>query len=174
MDSNSDAPAVIIDFGAQSCDISIFDKHTLVTGTVQGGGVNFTDAIQEKLGVSHEEANLIKTRYGLGPSKRQAELKQAVDPTLEKIVKEIRRMLRYYQERYDDKHPISQLITMGGGANMPGLSDHLTQALRMAVRHVDPWQYLNYKGLEAPSDADKPMYATVTGLGMARAKKVFN
>jgi type IV pilus assembly protein PilM len=171
---NNDQPAFIIDFGSLSSDISIFDnKHTLVTGTVQGGGANFTTAIQQKLGVTAAEAGLIKTRYGLGVSKRQNEIKQALDPTLEQIIKEIRRMVRYYEERYGTERPVTQIITMGGGANMPGLSEYLTQALRMAVRHVDPWQYFNYKGLQPPSAADKPMYATVAGLSLVHSREVF-
>lgn len=171
---SSDVPAFIIDFGSLSCDISIYDQHTLVTGTVEGGGVNFTNAIRDTLGVSAEEAGLIKSRYGLGASKRQAEIKQALEPTLEQIVKEIRRVLRYYEERYGEKKPINQIITLGGGANMAGLSEYLTQALRMAVRHVDPWHYLDYKGLQPPNAADKPMYATVAGLSLTHPKEVFN
>lgn len=167
-------PAFIIDFGTLSCDISIFDKHTLVTGTVvQGGGANFTNAIKSKLDVSLEEAGLIKTRYGLGASKRQAEIKDALDPTLKLIVKEIRRMLRYYEERYGDERPVKQIITLGGGANMPGLSEYLTEVLRMAVRHFDPWQYFNAKKMKQPSQADRPMYAIAAGLSLAHPKEVF-
>jgi type IV pilus assembly protein PilM len=171
---NSNDPAFIIDFGTLSCDISIYDGHTIATGTVvQGGGANFTNAIKSQLGVTLEEAGLIKTRYGLGASKRQKEIEQALDPTLKLIVKELRRMLRYYEERYGDKRPINQIITMGGGANMPGLSDYLTSTLRMAVRHFDPWHYFNYKGLQPPSAADRPMYAIAAGLSLTHPKEVF-
>jgi type IV pilus assembly protein PilM len=171
---NSENPAFIIDFGSLSSDISIFDNnHTLVTGTVQGGGFSFTKAIMEKLGVTAQEAGLIKTRYGLSVSKRQSEILSALEPTLEQIVKEVRRMVRYYEERYGNEKPIEQIITLGGGANMPGLSEYLTQALRMAVRHNDPWQYLNFKGLQTPQAADRPMYATVAGLSLAHPKEVF-
>jgi type IV pilus assembly protein PilM len=171
---NSENPAFIIDFGSLSSDISIFDNnHTLVTGTVQGGGFSFTKAIMEKLGVTAQEAGLIKTRYGLSVSKRQSEILSALEPTLEQIVKEVRRMVRYYEERYGNEKPIEQIITLGGGANMPGLSEYLTQALRMAVRHNDPWQYLNFKGLQPPPAADRPMYATVAGLSLAHPKEVF-
>jgi cell division ATPase FtsA len=171
---NSDDPAFIIDFGSLSCDISIYDNETLVAGTVvQGGGANFTNAIKSKLGVSLEEAGLIKTRYGLSVSKRQKEIEEALKPTLELIVKEIRRMVRYHEERYGTERPVKQIITLGGGANMPGLSEYLTGALRMAVRHVDPWQYFNYKGLQPPSVADRPMYATSAGLSLAKPSEVF-
>lgn len=172
-DSQSDVATCIIDFGSLSADISIFDKHTLVTGTAQGGGLDFTNAIKTKLGVTSAEAALIKTRYGLGVSKRQAEIQSGLEPVLGQIVTEIRRMMRYYEERYGTDRPISQIITLGGGANLPGLSEYFTNALRIAVRHTDPWQYLDSKGLELPSNADKPMYATVAGLSLVHPKQVF-
>jgi len=173
LDEASDVASFIIDFGSLSADISIFDKHVLVTGTVQGGGVSFTTSIQNKLGVTLQEAGMIKTRYGLSPSKKQSDIKQALAPTLEQIIKEIRRMMRYYEERYGTDRPVGQVVTLGGGANMPGLSEFLIETLRMPVRHSDPWYYLNYKGLQPPSDADKPMYATVAGLSLANPKEVF-
>jgi cell division ATPase FtsA len=42
VDGQSDVASIIIDFGSESSDISIFDKHVLVAGTVQGGGESFT------------------------------------------------------------------------------------------------------------------------------------
>jgi type IV pilus assembly protein PilM len=173
IDEHSDMATFIIDFGSLSSDISIFDKSVLVTGTVQGGGENFTNQIRDCLAVSQAEAGLIKTRYGLGASKRQDEILKALEPTLAQIVKEIRRMMRYYEERYGTDRPIGQIITLGGGANMPGLSEYLTNVLRLPVRHTDPWQYFNYKGLQPPSPADKPMYTTVAGLSLVRPKEVF-
>lgn len=164
--------SVIIDFGSVSSDISIFDKNILVTGTVQGGGTVFTNRIKDKLGVTQTEANIIKNKYGLGMSKKQAEIRQALEPTLQQIVREIQRMIRYYEERYGTERPITQAITLGGGANMPGLTEYLTDALRLAVRPCEPWQYFNAKGLTEPSKADKPMYATVAGLALINPKEV--
>jgi type IV pilus assembly protein PilM len=173
LDDRSDTAAFIIDFGSLSSDISIFDKHVLVTGTVQGGGASFTNAIKSGLNVTAEEAGLIKTRYGLSLSKRQSDIKNALEPTLKQTVKEIQRMMRYYEENYGTERPIGQIITLGGGANMPGLSDYLTNELRLPVRHNDPWAYLDFKGLQPPSDADKPMYTTVAGLSLIRPEEVF-
>lgn len=174
VDDQSDVPTVIIDFGSKSADISIYDEHILVTGTVQAGGETFTQIIKEKLNVTVAEAGLIKTRYGLGVSRRQAEITKALEPVLGDLVKEIRRMMRYHEERYGADRPIQQIITLGGGANMPGLSDYLTNVLRLAVRHTNPWHYLTYKGLQPPSEADKPMYATVAGLCLADSKQVIH
>lgn len=171
-DENSASSTVIIDFGSLSSDITIFDQKVLVTGTVQGGGAVFTESIKNKLGVTQTEANIIKNKYGLSLSKKQAEIQQALEPTLQQIVKEIRRMIRYYEERYGTDKPIAQVITLGGGANMPGLTDYLTSALRLPVRHCDPWLYFDVKQLQAPSNADKPMYATVAGLSLIGPSEV--
>lgn len=173
LDSQSDIPAIIINLGAVSSDISIFDSQMLITGTVQGGGEDFTKSIKDKLGVSLPEAALIKTRYGLSVSKKQAEIQQALEPILQEIVKEIRRMVRYYGERYGTKRPLEQVITLGGGANMPGLVEYLTATLHLSVRHSDPWQYLDFKGLQPPGVSDRPMYSTAAGLSLARPSEVF-
>lgn len=171
-DKQSNGPSVIVDFGSVSSDISIFDKSILVTGTVQGGGAVFTTSIKDKLKVTQAEANIIKNKYGLGLSKKQKEIREALTPTLEQIVKEIRRMIRYYEERYGTEKPITQAVTLGGGANMPGLTEYLTESLRLPVRHCEPWQYFDYRGLQAPSGADKPMYATAAGLALSNPKGV--
>jgi type IV pilus assembly protein PilM len=172
-DKQCDVPAVLIDFGSLSADITIYDKQTLVTGTVTGGGASFTDLIRDKLKVSQAEAQIIKTKYGLGPSRKQADIVAAIEPLLLQLVKEIRRMVRYYEERYGSKRTISQVITMGGGANMPGLSEYLTSGLRLATRTCDPWTYIDTHGLQAPSAADKPMFATVMGLSLVGPKELF-
>ncbi len=174
LDEQSDVPAIIINFGSVSSDISIFDQHVLVTGTVKGGGEDFTRSIQDKLGVSFSEAATIKTRYGLGVSRQQTDIRAALDPVLQEIVKEIRRMVRYYEERYGSKRPITQIITLGGGANMPGLDDYLTAAMHLAARHSDPWHYFDYSKLKAPAASDRPMYATAAGLSLAMPQKVFH
>jgi len=109
----------------------------------------------------------------LGVSKNQTEIKESLEPILSEIVKEIRRMVRYYAERYGSKRPIEQVITLGGGANMPGLDEYLTEALHLAVRHSDPWQYLSYKGLQPPHASDRPMYSTAAGLSLVQPKEVF-
>ena len=82
-------------------------------------------------------------------------------------------MNRYYEERYGAERTISQVVILGGGGNMPGLGDYLTQALRMPVRSQNPWNLLDYKGLEAPTGPDRLMYATVAGLSLLRPKDVF-
>lgn len=173
-DKNGDVPTMIIDFGSLSSDLSLCDRQKiLVMGTVEGGGESFTRAIEKALKVSFEAAGIIKNKYGLSVSKKQREITAALEPTLAPIIKEIRRMSRYYDERFKDHQPIGQIVILGGGANMPGLGDYLTSNLRMPVRSCDPWQYFNANHLQPPASVDKPMFSTAAGLSLVKPGEVF-
>jgi type IV pilus assembly protein PilM len=170
---NNEVPAVLIDFGSVSSDMTIYDKTLVVTGTSPGGGDYFTDTIAEALKVSKQEAHIIKTKYGMGLSKKQQEITDALQPYLTQLTKEVRRMIRYYQDRSEPDHKIGQIVTMGGGANMPGLSEYMTNQLRMPVRMCDPWQQLDFVKLQPPSNVEKSMYMTVAGLALADPHEAF-
>ncbi len=167
-------PTVLIDFGANSTDITVYDEALVVTGTVTGGGDHYTDAIKQALDISPQEARTIKTRYGLNVSKKQSEIKQALKPLIDDIIKEVKRMVRYYEERItDNKKEIGQVVLLGGGANIPGLSDHLTDQLRLPVRTYDPWSTISFGNLALPPSGDEGVYITSAGLALLRPEEPF-
>jgi type IV pilus assembly protein PilM len=169
----SDLPTILIDFGSVSTDITVFDKTLVVTGTVDGGGDYFTAQIAKKFNVNNQEAQVIKTKYGLRYSKKQKEITEVLSPLLEQMVKEIRRVLRYYEERYGANHKIGQIVVMGGGSNMPGLSDYLTNTLRLPVRTSEPWGHISFGKLQPPNSIEKSMYVTVAGLALMNPGEIF-
>lgn len=172
-ENKENVPTLLIDVGSESIDISVLDKSLRVTGTVTSGGNDFTKAIASQLQITPKEANAIKAHYGLAVSKHQQMVKQAVTPIIDQLIKEVQRLMRYYSERINDHDHIQQVITMGGGANMPGLSDYLTEQLRMPVRQCSPWQMLSFGKLQPPHDLESSMYITVAGLALVDPKGVY-
>lgn len=167
-------PTVLIDLGALSADITIYDNNLVVTGTVTGGGKHYTEAIKEALNVTQQEAQTIKTRYGLNLSKKQTEIKQALKPLTDDIATEVRRMTRYYEERVSDrKKTIEQVVILGGGANVPGLSDFLTDSLRLPVRTYNPWDVISFGNLKLPGSTEEGIYTIVAGLSLASPEESF-
>ncbi|MFA5003670.1 MAG: type IV pilus assembly protein PilM [Candidatus Saccharimonadales bacterium] len=172
-DKQSDIPAVLVDFGSDSTDITVFNHGLVVTGTVTVGGDNITKLIEKALDVTNHEATIIKTKYGLGLSKKQKQIVAAMEPSLEQLMKEVRRTIRYYEERYSSELPIGQIVIMGGGANMPGLADYLTERLRLPVRAFDPTSHINFGHLQPFNEIDRMSYVTVAGLSLADPSEVF-
>jgi type IV pilus assembly protein PilM len=171
---NNDMPTILVDCGSLSVDITIYDKKLIVTGTIPGGGDTFTDLIAKKLDVSQQVAYTIKTKYGLGVSKKQKEIVEALDPILSSLTKEIKKMIRYYQDRSGGTGKIEQIITMGGGANLPGLSEHLTNELRLPARMCSPWTNIDFDKLQPPNSIEKSMYITVAGLSLINTKEIWS
>ncbi len=168
VENSDDVPTILIDLGSLSVDLTVFDKNLVVNGTVPGGGDDFSSRIAEKLGISKSEANTLKTKYGLGVSKKQAEIRESLKPQLDSLIKEIRRVVRYYEERTDGKASIGQIITMGGGANMPGLVDYLTDNLRIPTRMCNFWSELSLNQLQPPHEAERSVYVTVAGAAITK------
>jgi type IV pilus assembly protein PilM len=123
--------------------------------------------------VSEREALIIKTRYGLGFSKKQQQIEEALKPTLDQLTREIRRTIRYYEERTKAKRSISQVVIMGGGANMPGLADYMTNDLRIPTRAFDPTAYIDFGHLQPFNVSDRMSYVTAAGLSLYKPEEVF-
>ncbi len=172
-ENSQDIPTILIDLGSLSVDLTVFDKNLVVNGTIPGGGDDFSSRIAEKLHISKEEANSIKTKFGLGVSKHQHEIREALKPQLDSLIKEIKRVVRYYEERTNGRATIGQIITMGGGSNMPGLVDYLTDNLRIATRLCNLWSELNTGDLASPSEAEKSLYITVAGAASIKPEEIW-
>ena len=172
-DSQSDLPSVLVDFGSESADITIYDKGPLVSGTVACGGEQITELIAGALNVSEREANIIKAKYGLALSKKQKQIQTALEQPLNLLSREVRRTIRYYEERSKSKLPISQVVIMGGGANMPGLSEYMISELRIPVRSFDPTVYLDFGKLQPIAMSDRMSYVTAAGLSLSQPDEVF-
>jgi len=171
-DQAADTPSILIDLGSISVDLSIYDKILVVNGTVPGGGDDFTERIKERLNVTKLEADTIKMKYGLGISKKQTEIREALGPQLDLLMKEIRRVVRYYEERTEGKSKIGQIITMGGGANMPGLADYLTDNLRLPTRTCSFWSSFNMHKLPLPTEVERSVYVSVAGAALINPKEL--
>ena len=172
-DKQSSIPSVLVDFGANNTDITVFNKGLVVTGTVAYGGDDITNTIVRTLGVSPREAVMLKSKYGLSKSAVQDQLLGAAEPSLGLLMKEIRRTIRYYEQRYSKEEPIGQIVIMGGGANMPGLAEYLTDKMKMSVRSFDPASHIEFGHLHRFYEAERTSYVTAAGLAITNPSEVF-
>jgi type IV pilus assembly protein PilM len=169
-----DVVTMIIDLGSTAADLSIYDGSTVrITGTADCGSENITKLIALKLGVNNSQAHTIKTRYGLEPSKKQHEILDAIQPELTRLISEIRKMVRYYNERANEESQLGQIIILGGGANLPGLSAHITDQVRIPTRLCDPWQNINFGGLQSPHQLETTLYTTAAGLSLITESEMY-
>ncbi|MGB4762409.1 MAG: type IV pilus assembly protein PilM [Candidatus Saccharimonas sp.] len=166
---------LIVDIGAASTDIAVLDRGFIrVTGSVNIGGNTLTLDIAKKMDVALENAHQFKVLNGLNAGPRQAKITSALKPSLDRIASEIRKVIRYYNERLVDDRKIEQILIVGGGANLPGIGEYYTNELVMPARVASPWQSLNFGKLPEPNKQFRSRYITVTGLASVKPGEVWD
>lgn len=167
-------PSIVVDIGPANTDISILDQgKNRVTGGVAVGGNTLTLDIAKRLGVSLENAHQLKVLNGLSAGPRQDKIKSAIEPTLKQILTEIRKVMRYYNDRINQDRKLEQLLVVGSGSNMPGIGEYFTDQLVMPARVASPWQKLDFGTLPEPARQFRPRYITVAGLAMVQPRSIW-
>ncbi len=168
-----DVNTLIVDIGSTACDLSIYDGSAIrATGTVDCSSERMTQNIADALGISLEQAHSVKTRYGLEVSKKQDKIISASEKELNRLISEIRKVMRYFTERNSESGGIGQIIILGGGANLPGLASYITARTRVATRLCAPWNNLSFGRLQPPHELETTLYTTAGGLGLITTEEL--
>jgi len=165
---------LIVDIGPASTDIAVLDQSAIrVSGGLGVGGNTFTIDIAKKLNITLENAHQLKVLNGINAGPRQKQIVNALTPSLERILSEVRKVIRYYSERVTEGHKIEQVLIVGSGSNVPGIGDYFTNELIMPARTASPWQRLNFGSLPQPHKQFRPRYITVAGLASVKQEDIW-
>jgi len=128
------------------------------------GGDSLTEQLVKDLGIGREQANEIKYKFGLGPSGLQPKVMASLGAPLNKMCAEMRRVMKFYQDRGAQKRKIEAIIVGGGSASMPGFLEYMAAQINIPVVVADPWAGLEMRHIQPVSKFDAPMYTTAIGL----------
>ena len=128
-------PVCVIDIGAVTTGINIFDAHGLrYAYSVLAAGDTFTHEIAKVMKISWEEAENLKISLGL--SKENNSILSTLVKTLEPVRDEIKTALNYFKDKTGER--ISEIILVGGSSQLKGLVDYLAINLDLPVRLGEP------------------------------------
>ena len=130
------------------------------------------EAVMLSGNVTLENAHQLKVLNGINASPRQKQIVGALTPSLNRIIAETRKVMRYYSERITAGHKIEQVLVVGSGSNVPGIGDYFTNDLLMPARTASPWQHLNFGTLPQPHKQFRPRYITVAGLASVKSEEI--
>jgi type IV pilus assembly protein PilM len=180
-------PLLLIDLGANKTSFMIFSGYSLrFTRSVPLSAQDFTQTIAKELNISPQEAEELKVKFGL-EKKYQVKIKNGAEkevaagrvfkllsPLLNNLTEEIKKSLDYYQSHVFHEHlppnnrGINKVLLCGGGANLKGLPEFLSLALKTPVELGNPWiNILKTPPKEIPQLAFEKSLSFATALGLA-------
>lgn len=169
----SSEPSILIDLGSVTTDIAIYDKTLLVASTVNAGGDTMTNLMASSMHLTLPQAVELKGQFGISYSDKQQRIMDAIKPQLQTLIHEIEKSIRYHSERAAKSgNKISQIITVGGGAVLPGLNQYLSRELRLPTQTLDPWQKISFDSLPVPTESERSIYITAAGEAMLNPAEV--
>lgn len=140
-----DNAVLLVDVGASLTKINIVSQNTtLFTRDVAVGGKNLTQEIQNKLGISFPEAEVLKID-ACSTGQIPEEVVPLVNSISENIALEIRRSLDFYAAS-PVQLPVTGVYLCGGSSRVPGLSNLLAETLGLSVEYLNPFSKVACSG----------------------------
>ncbi|HEU0197313.1 MAG TPA: type IV pilus assembly protein PilM [Nevskiaceae bacterium] len=136
----------IADIGATRLSIPVLhDQHHVFRHDLNFGGAQLTDAIAERFGLSHDDAEAAK----LAPDELPPEYATEVLPHFyDDLAQQIQLAMQYFysgaQTRY--RGAISCLLLAGGGARLPGIAEAIGQRLQLDTQMAAPFATTSFGG----------------------------
>ncbi|MBN1380711.1 MAG: type IV pilus assembly protein PilM [Deltaproteobacteria bacterium] len=159
---------VLINIGASITNINVVKNGApIFLRDFSLGGNVVTEAIQEKFGVSFEEAEKMKEEGTGGDETAEREFRESLLSFAEVICLEIERSVDYFRSTSGGEN-IKQILLSGGGAKIPGLATDLTQRLNIDTDIIDPFRKLEYNRKNMDESYIENMGpAVAVGIGLA-------
>lgn len=158
---------VMLDFGANSTDMSILSEGYLVfSQSIAIGSDSLTQAIINKFNFEYQRAEEFKRNYGVVESVLEGKIYSVLSPILESIMVEVRRGVEFYKSRTLSVAP-TEYILNGDGALLPGLAEYVAKSLNVNVSMSKPWNNIQvgdkFRDIIAKSG---PSYSVAIGLAL--------
>jgi type IV pilus assembly protein PilM len=149
--------AVMIDIGAGIMNINVVKNGvSAFTRDITIGGSNFTEEIQKEIGVSYEDAELLK----LGGSSDRAEpeeIKDILSRVTDTVVLEIQRSLDFFSATAAEEE-LNVIFLAGGSSLIPGLPMAIEERLGTPVEVLH-----SFKGFSVSPKSFDPDYLEAMG-----------
>ncbi|MBX4200424.1 type IV pilus assembly protein PilM [Candidatus Parcubacteria bacterium] len=159
-------PVLIMDMGAASTKLYIVERGIVKTShTINRGAQDITQTISKSLGISVQDAEVMKRR--VGASGEDKTLLEIINLILEYIFSEANRIILSFEKKYNK--PISKAILVGGGAALKGLAPIAQNSLKIETFAGNPFSKLSAPAfIEEVLRDTGPEFAVAVGLALRR------
>lgn len=157
---------IIIDFGAARTGLILYDNKTIkFTVSLPISGNKITETIAQTLKLEYKKAEEAKIVCGLDPNKCEGALLKILLNNIDSLIRQIKKIITYYQSNFPDHNDISEIIICGGGANFGEIDQLLSEKLKIPVKIGNP--FANITQTKKISIPKEKILSYTTAIGLA-------
>ncbi|HDQ04879.1 MAG TPA: type IV pilus assembly protein PilM [Deltaproteobacteria bacterium] len=162
---------VIVRIGADLSNINVIKGGmSIFTRDFTIGGNYITEGVQEKYGVTFEEAEQIKVQGFPESDQDDLDLRNTILDYAEPICSEIERSIDYFRSTFGSEY-IKRIYLSGGTSRISGLAANLSQRLNVDTELINPLLKIGYnkRNINPKTiESIKPIAAVAIGLGLRK------
>ncbi len=164
-------PVMILDMGATSTKLYIIERGILRSShTINRGGQSVTMSLSKSLGISMQEAEVMKREKGLPGEASGIGLKDVIVVTLDFIFSEANQVVLAYQKKYNKN--ISKVFLVGGGSALKGLEEVAKKSFQTEVVCGNPFgKVVAPAFLEDVLKTTGPEFAVAVGVALRKMQE---
>ena len=158
---------LILNIGGQKTDLIVYSNNSISFSKEIGyGGLMITEEIQRRMGVTHKEAEDLKTIRDENDNLPE-EVQLITDEVIDLFLEEIKKSVDFYIKTTSDEEFHSCYIT-GGGAQITELKDSLEHLFGLDVLNLNPFDVIGIETQRFPEEQIAPIsFQAVTSMGLS-------
>lgn len=160
--SNSVEPTLILDMGDLATDLVIaVNNMPRLIRSISFGTEEVVKAAMHSLGIDQKQAQQFVFKFGLSKDKLEGQIYNAIHPTIDVLLVEIEKSIKFYTTRYPN-NPIIRILVTGGASTLPEFPLILANKFGVSVEIGSAWRNVSF-----PADRQNELLAVSNKFAVA-------
>lgn len=155
-------PAMVVDIGLNSTDLVIsVDGIPHLTRGISTGTAAIVQAAVQNLNIEKQQAEQFVFKFGLSKEKLEGQIYNSIINTVDLLVGDIEKSIKYFQTRYPGKK-LDRIIMTGGASSLPEFPLYVANKFGIPVEIGNAWRNVSY-----PAEKQNELLALSNQFGVA-------
>lgn len=160
--ANVVAPQMVLDVGSKYTDLVItMNGAPRLSRSIPTGTEAITRAAMQNLNIEDKQAEQFVFKFGLSKDKLEGQIYNAIISTVDILVTEIEKSIKFFQTRYPD-NKLERIIVTGGASTLPEFPSYIANKFGLSVEIGNAWRNVNF-----PADRQNELMAISNNFAVA-------
>ncbi|MBA3757869.1 type IV pilus assembly protein PilM [Candidatus Saccharibacteria bacterium] len=137
-------PQLILDVGSKATDLVIaMNGAPHLSRAIPVGSEAIIRTAMQNLSIDQAQAEQFIFKFGLGKDKVEGQIYSAIIGTIDNLMSEIEKSIKFFQSRYPNTK-LERIIVTGGASSMPELPLHIANRFGISVEIGNAWRNVSF------------------------------
>lgn len=137
-------PQMVLDIGQKNTDLVVaMNGAARLTRSMPTGSEAIVKSAMQNLNIDEKQAEQFVFKFGLSKDKLEGQIHQAIIGTVDLLVGEIEKSIKFFQTRYGDVK-LDRIIVTGGASALPEFPLYVANKFGISVEIGNAWRNVSF------------------------------